>query len=79
MTEASNTSPALAPHLVCDGASDAIEFYKKAFDAKEIMRLPGPDGRLMHGAVSINGAQVMLATRTRPTGCSRRRGWAARR
>ncbi len=50
----------LAPHLVCDGAAEAIEFYKRAFGAKEMMRLPGPDGRLMHGAVSINGAMVML-------------------
>lgn len=50
----------LAPHLVCAGAADAIEFYKKAFGATEMMRLPGPDGRLMHGAVLINGAMVML-------------------
>lgn len=50
----------LAPHLVCAGAADAIEFYKKAFGATEMMRIPGPDGRLMHGAVLINGAMVML-------------------
>jgi uncharacterized glyoxalase superfamily protein PhnB len=52
--------PGVAPHLVCDGAADAIEFYKKAFDAEEMMRLPGPDGRLMHGSVVINGSMVML-------------------
>ena len=50
----------LAPHIVCSGAADAIEFYKKAFGATEMMRIPGPDGRLMHGAVLINGAMVML-------------------
>jgi uncharacterized glyoxalase superfamily protein PhnB len=51
---------AVTPHLVCNGAADAIEFYKKAFGATEMMRLPGPDGKLMHGCVSINGSSVML-------------------
>lgn len=50
----------LAPHITCRGAAKAIEFYKKAFDAKELMRLPGPGGKLMHAAVEINGAMVML-------------------
>lgn len=50
----------LTPHLVCDGAADAIEFYKRAFGAKEMMRLPGPNGKIMHASVSINGASVML-------------------
>jgi PhnB protein len=50
----------LSPHLVCDGAAAAIEFYKRAFDAREMVRLPGPDGKLMHACVSINGASVML-------------------
>lgn len=52
--------PPLAPHLVCAGAADAIEFYKQAFGAEEVMRLPAPDGKLMHGAITINGAVVML-------------------
>lgn len=52
--------PPLAPHLVIDGAAQAIEFYKKAFGAEEMMRMPTPDGRLMHAAVMINGAMVML-------------------
>jgi uncharacterized glyoxalase superfamily protein PhnB len=51
---------AVSPHLVCAGAADAIEFYKKAFGATELMRLAGPDGKLMHGCVSINGSSVML-------------------
>src|SRR3546814_4001464 len=50
----------LAPHFVCAGAADAIAFYKEAFGATEMVRIPGPDGRLMHGAVLINGAMVML-------------------
>lgn len=51
---------AITPHLVCAGAADAIEFYKKAFGATEMMRLPGKDGKLMHAAMQINGAMVML-------------------
>lgn len=54
------TPPGLAPHIVCAGAADAIEFYKKAFGAQEMMRMPGPDGKLMHAAVIINGAVVMM-------------------
>ncbi|HTW26733.1 MAG TPA: VOC family protein [Acetobacteraceae bacterium] len=50
----------LSPHLVCAGAADAIEFYKRAFGAEELMRLAGPDGKLMHAALRINGASVML-------------------
>jgi PhnB protein len=52
--------PRLSPHLVCDGAADAIDFYKKAFGAEEVMRLPGPNGKLMHASVLINGAMVLL-------------------
>lgn len=50
----------LAPHITCRDAAKAIDFYKKAFGAKELMRLPGPGGKLMHGAVEINDAMVML-------------------
>jgi uncharacterized glyoxalase superfamily protein PhnB len=53
-------SQTLMPHLVCAGAAKAIDFYKKAFGAVEMMRLPGKDGRLIHAAVEINGACVML-------------------
>lgn len=51
---------ALSPHLICAGAADAIAFYKKAFDAEELMVLPGPDGRLLHACLRINGSSVML-------------------
>jgi uncharacterized glyoxalase superfamily protein PhnB len=50
----------LSPHLVCAGAADAIEFYKKAFGAVEMFRLPGPNGKLMHASVLICGSSVML-------------------
>ncbi len=59
---------ALSPHLVVDGAARAIEFYAKAFGAEEMARLPGPDGRLMHGCVRIAGQTVMLVDENRQYG-----------
>ncbi len=50
----------VTPHLVCAGAADAIEFYKKAFGAEESARLPGPDGKLMHAQIRIGDSAVML-------------------
>jgi PhnB protein len=51
---------AVTPHLVCAGAAAAIEFYKKAFNAVETARIPGNGGKLIHGAVKIGGAAIML-------------------
>jgi PhnB protein len=51
---------ALTPHIVCAGAAEAIDFYKKAFDAVELSRLPGPTGKLMHGAIRIGDSVMML-------------------
>ncbi|MEL7360457.1 MAG: VOC family protein [Bacteroidota bacterium] len=51
----------VAPHLVVKGADRALAFYTEVFGATELMRLPGPDGRLMHAAFEIGGAQVFLA------------------
>ena len=50
----------VTPHLVCAGAADAIEFYKKAFDAVELARMPGPQGKLMHAMIRIGDSAVML-------------------
>ncbi|SAK87452.1 glyoxalase/bleomycin resistance protein/dioxygenase superfamily protein [Caballeronia catudaia] len=50
----------LTPHLVCAGAAEAIEFYKRAFDAVELGRMPGPDGKLMHAIVKIGDSMLML-------------------
>lgn len=52
---------AVTPHLICAGAADAIGFYKEAFGAVEMVRLPGKDGKLIHACVAINGSPVMLA------------------
>ncbi len=50
----------VTPHLICAGAVEAIEFYKKAFNAVEEVRLPGPQGKLMHAMIRIEGSAVML-------------------
>src|SRR3954468_22383985 len=55
-----DVQPTLSPHLVVDDAPAAIDFYVKAFGAVEIGRVPRPDGKLVHAAVHINGAVVML-------------------
>jgi len=63
-----NGMRAVTPHLVCDGAAAAIDFYRKAFGATEVARLPGPDGRLMHGHVTIGDSAVMLVDENRQFG-----------
>ena len=50
----------LTPHLVCDGAAAAIDFYKAAFGAVECTRLPTPDGKLMHAMLRIGDSALML-------------------
>jgi uncharacterized glyoxalase superfamily protein PhnB len=51
----------LTPHLVCSDAAAAIEFYKQAFGAEEVMRLPMPDGKLGHAMLRIGDSMLMLA------------------
>jgi PhnB protein len=50
----------VTPHLVCAGAAEAIEFYKKAFNAIELGRVPGPKGTLLHALIRIGDSAVML-------------------
>ena len=50
----------LTPHLCIAGAAAAIEFYRKAFNAVEVARLPGPNGRLMHAMLRIGDSALML-------------------
>ena len=51
---------ALIPHLVCEGAAKAIEFYKQAFGATEMCAMPAPDGRIMHAEIRIDGKALFL-------------------
>ena len=50
----------VTPYLVCAGASDAIAFYKKAFGATEVMRVPTPHGKLLHASIKIGDSVIML-------------------
>ena len=50
----------VTPHLVCAGAAEAIEFYKKAFGATENRRFPMPNGKLMHASIQIGDCMIFL-------------------
>lgn len=64
MAEKVNAIPdgyhSVTANLVIKGASKAIDWYKQAFDAQELYRMPGPDGRLMHAEIKIGDSVVML-------------------
>src|SRR2546426_2652388 len=51
---------AVTPYLIVSDAGKAIEFYKRGLGAQEIMRMPGPGGRIMHAEVKIGDSIVML-------------------
>ncbi|MCE3283833.1 MAG: glyoxalase/bleomycin resistance protein/dioxygenase [Steroidobacteraceae bacterium] len=72
MSKAVDAIPAgmhsVTPHLVCDGAGAAIDFYVKAFGATDQGRMPGPDGRLMHAQIRIGDSYVMLVDENRQFG-----------
>ena len=51
----------LTPYLAVDDATAAIEFYKRAFGAKERVRMHGPDGMIAHAELEIGDSKVMLA------------------
>jgi PhnB protein len=52
---------ALTPYLIVDGGAAAIDFYKKAFGAKEVMRMPGAHGKIGHAEIQIGDSRLMLA------------------
>jgi PhnB protein len=49
------------PSLVVNDAPAALDFYKKAFGAEERMRMPGPDGRIMHAEIKIGDSIIFLS------------------
>lgn len=51
----------VTPMLNVNGAADAIAFYGNAFGAKELFRMPGPGGAIMHAEIQIGNARVMLS------------------
>jgi PhnB protein len=51
----------VTPYLIIEGAAKALDFYKKAFGATELMRMNGPDGKVGHAEIKIGDSPVMLA------------------
>lgn len=49
------------PYLIVDGAERAIDFYTRAFNAKELMRVPAPGHRIGHAEIKIGDSVIMLA------------------
>ena len=49
------------PYLRVRGGAEAMDFYRRAFNAEEVMRLVEPGGRLGHGEVKIGNAIVMIS------------------
>ena len=49
------------PYLIIKDAASAIEFYKKAFGATELLRMAGPDGKVMHAEIKIGDSPIMIA------------------
>lgn len=50
----------VTPYLVIKDAAKALEFYKEAFGATEQVRMPTPDGKVMHAEIRIGDSQLML-------------------
>jgi PhnB protein len=51
----------VTPYLIVKDAARALDFYKKAFGAKETMRFPGPGGKIGHAEIKIGNSPIMLA------------------
>ena len=50
----------ITPSLTCKNAAEAIEFYKKVFGAQEIMRMPGPNGKIGHAELKIGDSIIFI-------------------
>ena len=65
MTSKTNAIPdgfhAVTPYLIVKDAAGAIEFYKTAFGATELMRMEGPGGKIVHAEIKIADSPIMLA------------------
>ena len=64
MGEATNGAPvarqSVVPHLTVKGGAEALAFYAEALGARELIRMPTPDGRLMHASMMIGDSWVYL-------------------
>lgn len=51
----------ITPYLIITNAAKALDFYKTAFGAKEVMRMAMPNGKVMHAEITIGNSKIMLA------------------
>ena len=51
----------VTPYLIINGAAAALDFYQKAFSARELVRMPMPNGKIGHAEIRIGDSQIMLA------------------
>lgn len=51
----------ITPALTCRGADRAIEFYKKALGAQELMRMASPDGKISHAELKIGDSVLFVS------------------
>jgi len=58
----------LTPNLVCKNAAGAIDFYIKVFGAKELSRVPGPHGEIMHAELQIGDTRIFINDTMSTTG-----------
>lgn len=56
----------ITPHIVLDDCAKAIEFYKKAFGAKEALRMPGPGGKIVHAELQVGTSRLMMSDEMQP-------------
>lgn len=59
----------VTPYLIIPGgkASQALDFYTRAFGAKELMRMPRPDGGIAHAEIQFGDSRIMLADEDKRT------------
>jgi PhnB protein len=51
----------VTPYLIVTDSARAIDFYKRAFGAEELLRLDGPDGKVAHAEIKIGDSIIMLS------------------
>ena len=56
----------VTPYLVVDGAAKVIDFAVQVLGAQELMRLPGPDGRIGHAELQVGDSRIMVADAPSP-------------
>jgi len=56
----------VTPYLILDDCARAIDFYKKAFGAKEVVRMLGPGGKIPHAEIEVGDSRVMMSDEMPP-------------